>query len=267
MLLGLLIVAASAYFAGGAWLMRYRLEPLLFPRISLPRTAAIKVRSITGEHGNSLLVRKYGNPSVGCVVFFPGQHGNIAAYESDLFPAFTAQGLAVLAISYPGQNGAAGRANLSEIPALIQRAVAELGGECPSSRTVFYGRSLGSMLAAYSASRSVPAGLILESAAPSLSAALRVQLASRWYLKPLVLLPISKLLAHDYSLPEALLKAPALPVVLFQGTADTQTPLKLLEDIKLPSNLLLVPVAGGTHSTTFVLARRQLVATALSMLR
>ena len=45
---------------------------------------------------------------------------------------------------------------------------------------------------------------ILESAAPSLSSAIRVRLDARWYLAPLSWLPVSELLEKDYSVAAAM---------------------------------------------------------------
>jgi alpha-beta hydrolase superfamily lysophospholipase len=266
----LITVAAFAlvYFAVGACLLRFALEPLVLPQVasSTPATVPLFLR-ITGADGDAMLVWRYGKPKVGCVVFFPGQHGLISAYEKHLFPAFSDQGVAVLAVAYPGQNGAPGTSHLSEILALATRVVASAQSTCPGHRVVVYGRSLGSMVAAYVAARSDPAGLILESAAPSLSSAIRVRLSSRGSLAPLALLPVSSLLARDYSLAEALSSMRDVPAVVFQGTADSQTPLAALRAAGVPGNLRLVVVSGGTHSSTALLARDRMIQTALSMLQ
>lgn len=256
------------YFVVGAYLLRFALEPLVLPHVtpSAHTTAPLFLR-INGDDGNAMLVRRYGTPKVGCVVFFPGQHGVISAYEKNLFPAFSAQGIAVLAVAYPGQNGAPGTPHLPEILALAAQVAASAQAVCPGHRVVVYGRSLGSMVAAYAASRSHPAGLILESAAPSFSSAIRLRLNSRWYLAPLALLPVSRLLAHDYSLAEALSSTLDVPTVVFQGTADSETPLSVLRAGGVPGNLRLVVVSGGAHSTTYLLARDRIIQTIRSMLR
>ena len=110
-------------------------------------------------------------------------------------------------------------------------------------------------------------GLILESAAPSFSSAIRLRLTSRWYLAPLALLPVSRLLTHDYSLAEALSSTLDVPAVVFQGTADSETPLSVLRAAGVPGNLKLVVVSGGAHSTTYLLARGRIIQATLSMLR
>lgn len=261
-------IFVSLYFAVGVYLLLFGLEPLLLPHVAPPaHTTAPLLLRISGDDGNAMLVRRYGTPTEGCVVFFPGQHGIISAYEKNLFPAFSARGIGVLAIAYPGQNGATGTPHLSEIMALASQVVASAQATCPGHRVVLYGRSFGSMVAAYAVGRSHPTGLILESAAPSFSSAIRLRLNSRWYLAPLALLPVSRLLARDYSLAEALSRTLDMPAVVFQGTADSETPLSVLREAGIPSNLRLVLVLGGAHSTTELLARARIVQAALSMLR
>lgn len=267
----LLLTAAAfvlLYFAAGACFFRFGVESWVLPRVApASGTPAPLFLRITGEGGGAILVRRYGTPTVGCVVFFPGQHGILPKYKKHMFPAFAAQGLAVLAVAYPGQNGAPGTPHLRQFMALAAQVVTAAQERCPGHNVVVYGRSLGSMVAAYAAGKSHPTGLILESAAPSFAQAIRLRVNARWYLAPLALLPISKLLAHDYSLADALSTTPDMPAVVFQGTADNETPLADLRAAGVPRNLRLVVVAGGAHATTDLLARDQIIQTALSMLR
>ncbi|WP_245734830.1 alpha/beta hydrolase [Rhodanobacter glycinis] len=267
----LLTIAAFVlfYFVAGACFFRFGVESLVLPHVALSaQTTAPLFLRIGGDDGNAILVRRYGTPKVGCVVFFPGQHGNISAYIRNLFPAFVAHGIAVLAVAYPGQNGAPGTPHhLHEIMVLATQTAEAAQATCPGHRIVLYGRSLGSMVAAYAAAKTHPAGLILDSAARSFSSAIRLRLNARWYLAPLALLPVPRLLAHDYSLAEALSSMRDVPAVVFQGTADRETPLSDLRAAGMPGNLKLVVVSGGTHSTTDLLARDRTMQTALTMLR
>lgn len=268
----LLVLAGSVaafYFGAAAYLCHFDIEQLLFRTVaSAGAHDEQSLRRVPGSHGNALLVRQYGRPRVGCVVFFPGQHGEVARYQKDLFPAYAANGLAVFALSYPGQDGAPGRTKLDEIQWLSSKALGVVSEACPLSRTVLVGRSLGSMLAAYATQGIRPAGLILEAATPSLSSAIDVRLRSHWYLSPLARLPVSKLLPHDYSLAEALTDTPSFPVVVFQGTADEQTPIGLLHAAgALPARARLVAVPGGTHSDTYRLVLKDYVDSALHMIR
>jgi hypothetical protein len=261
--------SAALYFGSAAYVCHFEIEQLLFPTVAWAGVHDEQsLHLVPGRHGNSLLVRQYGKPQVGCVVFFPGQHGGIARYQKDLFPAYAANGLAVFALSYPGQDEAPGRAKLDEIQFLSKKALDVVRAACPLSKTVLVGRSLGSMVAAYATQGIRPAGLILEAAAPSLSSAVLVRLRSHWYLSPLAGLPVSKLLPHDYSLAEALTVTPSFPVVVFQGTADEHTPIGLLRPAGvIPAGARLVPIPGGTHSNTYRLVLKDYVDVALRMIR
>ncbi|QQZ28326.1 hypothetical protein HMY34_05920 [Thiothrix subterranea] len=123
------------------------------------------------------------------------------------------------------------------------------------------------MLAAYTANIYPAAGLVLESAAPSLSVAVTRSLQAKWYLSPLADLPIAAILPHDYSLMEALSDIPNVPAVIFQGTADTQTPIvDLYKPNAIPAHIRVIPVQGGTHSDTYRHITRVYVETVLQML-
>jgi len=265
-LFGIAIGLAAVYFSVGAYVLRFRLESVLLPHTSAPASPPAPELQPLGHNGE-LFVRRYGIPRLGCVLFFPGQHGNLTAYQRDLFPAFAARGIEVLAVAYPGQDGASGIASLTHIQALATEAVSAAGAVCPEHSVVLYGRSLGAMVAAYSAANHRPAGLILEGAAPSLSSAVRRRLSSHWYSLPWMALPVSSLLRQEFSLAKALLATPSTPVVCFQGTADAEAPLGDLQDAPDLGKLRIIVVPGGTHASTYELAKDRIVETVMSMLR
>lgn len=265
-LFGIAIGLAAAYFSVGAYVLRFRLESVLLSPTSAPASPPAPELQPLG-HSGELFVRRYGVPRLGCVLFFPGQHGNLPAYQRDLFPAFAARGIEVLAVAYPGQDGASGTASLTHFQSLATEAVAAASAVCPEHSVVLYGRSLGAMVAAYSAANHRPAGLILEGAAPSLSSAVRMRLSSHWYSVAWAALPVPSLLRQEFSLAQALSAIPSIPVVLFQGTADTETPPRALQNARGLGKLHIIMVSDGTHTSTYELARDQIVETAVSMLR
>ena len=245
----------ATYFAVGAYVLRFKLEQQL-----LPHTNSV-------QSPPAPILRRYGEPNLGCVLFFPGQHGNLTDYQRDLFPAFTSRGIAVLDVAYPGQDGTSGNPNIDAIQATAQRALDAAHSTCGERKVVVYGRSFGSMVAAYSIINHPQVGLILEAASPSLSSAVQTRLKSRWYLAPLTILPISSLLKHDFSLAQALRGSQPTPTVVFQGTSDAQTPISALQTGTGLEKLHIVAVLNGTHSNTFLLAKDQIVETAVLMLK
>jgi alpha-beta hydrolase superfamily lysophospholipase len=248
------LAVAVLYVAFIAGILRFGIDRLAIPASASAYVTPDALTRVAGSSGNEVLIRRYGKPDLGCVVFFPGQHGNAPRYDLRLFRTFTAEGIAVFALSYPGQDGAHGRASLAEVARLSRRAIEPVVAQCQPQRTVFDGRSLGAMLAAY-ASRNLPiAGVILEGAAPSLHDAVERQMRAHWYTAPLAKLAASGILPHDYSLAEALASEPKTPVILLQGTKDDETPIEALQtDGTLPRNARLIPVPGGTHSNAYLI--------------
>jgi pimeloyl-ACP methyl ester carboxylesterase len=186
-------------------------------------------------------------------------------YEQAVVPQLLRRDLRVYLIAYPGQFGSDSAAPLGELRSLAGAAIEQVARECSSPKLVIVGRSLGSMIAAYAAQRGHAAGLVLESTSPRFSTFLRTNLRARWYLWPLVLLPVQRLLKEDYSL-NAALTGIHRPVVIFQGTKDELTPISDLATESFPQNVKVISVENATHSNTFSLALPQYVATILDML-
>lgn len=262
--LGIACGLVALYFGIGACVLHFGLESLLLPRTAA-RASLAPLRAL--DHGGELWVRRYGKARLGCVMFFPGRHGNLPGYERSLFPAFTARGIAVLAVAYPGQDGAPGAPRLSHLEGIYEHAFPAASMACRGHPVVLYGRSLGAMVASYSAADHRPAGLILEGAAPSLSSAVKAHLASHWYSAPWAALPVPLLLPRDFSLAQALSPGRTTPVVCFQGAADAETPLSALQGEPGLEGLHIVVVPGGTHASTYAVAENRIVEEAVSMLR
>lgn len=199
--------------------------------------------------------------------FFPGQHGNEPRYERTLFPSYLAEGISVFAVVYPGQDGAAGRGTTNEIKSFARQALRMVARTCSPEKTVLVGRSLGSMIAAYASMDSAVAGLVLEGASPTLSAAIRMRLLSKSWLTPLSHLPIESLLSTDFSIGEALSHRTNLPIVLIQGEKDILAPIAALQrsDV-LPPGTHIIEVRGGTHANSYILAPRAHVDAVLEIL-
>lgn len=265
----LAVIVFGLYFCSAIYVLRFQLDHFLFPYKEVANGVNPKnAISVIGPNGNGILIRHYGSPRLGCILFFPGQHGGIKSYEDNLFPSYVASGIAVYAISYPGQDGAKGRSNIQDIQSLSLKAIDTIRDVCPLNKTVFVGRSLGAMIAAYAAGVSNPVGLVLEGAAPSLSSGVIAYMSNRWYLSPITLLPLHVVLSHDYSLSEALPTLPKFPIIVFQGAKDDQTPVDALQSSKkLPRNTQLVVVPNGTHANTYQLIISQYVQSIFSMLK
>jgi acetyl esterase/lipase len=267
-----LIGLATAYAVAGACLLRFDLDRLLFAASPAPVASAgfAEAFRLPGHDGAAMLVRRFDGAMpaqrLGCVVWFPGHQGGFDRYARELFPDLEKAGLVVYAVAYPGQDGAPGPARIDDVQALSATAVSSVVAACGRTHTVVAGRSLGGMVAAYAAGVAPPAGLVIESTSPSLSAGIRAALRDRWFLRPLALLPVDRLVPHDFSLAEAV--PSELHVVIFQGSADTRTPLAdLWPDATEPAHPPIVVVDGGTHTDTLQRAKPAMIATMLGMIR
>jgi alpha-beta hydrolase superfamily lysophospholipase len=262
--LGCLFGLGVAYFAGAACLLRFGLSRMLFPPTpAVGEGVAKPAQRVTHGVQGDVLLRRYTEGRRACVIFFPGQHGMAAGYD---FRFLGESGIAVWVLAYPGQDGAAGRTDLHDIVGDVAAAVRALDGACPAQQRVFVGVSLGATLAAHVAREVAPAGLVLVSAAPSLSTAISTRLRSHAWSAPLALLPISHIVPDDYRLDDALIAIRARSVLVFQGTADEQTPLPALREMlaSLPG-VTVVGVPGGTHSSSFFLSREAMARSILAM--
>jgi predicted alpha/beta-hydrolase family hydrolase len=264
-----LAIALTLYFGVGAWVLHFVVEDHVVVRGSLPSSAMGQDKlSFTSATGRFLSARTVGSGLSGCTVIFPGQHGPSPQYEQAVVPLLVERGVRVYLLAYPGQSGTEAGASLREIRHLSRLALAQIAQQCPPSKLVVVGRSLGAMVAAYAAPAGHPSGLVLEAASPSFSTAIRRRLNARWYLRPLLGLPIERLLSENYSLSSALCCGQMPPTVVFQGTRDTQAP---LEDLAwpgaLPHNVKLVSIADATHSNVFLLTLPQYVNTIMDMLK
>jgi len=264
-----LVGLAVAYAVAAACLLRFDLDRLLFPSVPLQSDskAFTEAFRLAGHDGAAMVVRRFdrseSSAGLGCVVYFPGHEGGLDRYSRDLFPDLERAGLVVYAVAYPGQDGAPGRARVDDVQSLAATVVSMVVATCGRNRTVVAGRSLGAMIAAYACGDTSPAGLVLESTAPSLSAGIRGTLRQHWFLRPLALIPIGGIVAHDFSLAEAL--PSRLHVAIFQGSADTRTPLEDLSNEAVHASI--VAIDGGTHTDTLERARPAMIATMLGMIR
>jgi hypothetical protein len=263
-----LLLFLCAYFFIGAYLIHKKIPQLLFPSITLAdKTNELSSFELQNSSNNGLIVREYGESTQHCLIFFPGQHGGAKRYENEIFPLFQKNHFKVFSISYSGQDGAKGQVN--KIPPLIElihQAMKNISAQCPAKSTVVYGRSLGATVAAFAMAKQKVSGIILESVAPSLSLAIKHYLQSKWYLFPLSSLPISRLLNNDFQLSTAFSQVKETPIAIFQGSLDTKTPLKTLEENwDYPGNVSLHIIDQGLHANTHLKAKLKILNLAKTM--
>jgi len=258
LLIGVVIIL---YFSAGTVLLRFGLERHLIVSAELSSSTPGKWLTFPSIKGEALTARTLGVGTSGCVVVFPGRHGPSPAYEAAVVPPLTRRDVKVFLLSYPAH------ASLNEIPELARLAVNEVTKDCGPARVILVGRSLGSLVAAYASRDAHVAGLLLESTSPRFSMAIRREFQRRWYLRPMTLLPVERLVPRDYSLGDAFQDSRMPKTIIFQGTADDQTPFgDLTQRDALPPGVALLPVDNANHSNVFSHALSKYLETIFDML-
>ena len=101
------------------------------------------------------------------VIYWHGNGGNLSLWL-DVFVDIQQRGFSVLAVDYRGYGGSGGRPSEKGIyldaDATLRHFAERLRRK--DVRTIYWGRSLGSVVAAYAAAKSAPDALVLESAFP-----------------------------------------------------------------------------------------------------
>lgn len=100
------------------------------------------------------------------IIYFHGNGGNLSVWAPILVNV-ARRGYSVLAVDYRGYGLSSGRPTerglYRDVDAVVDRAWREADGRTP---IVYWGRSLGTAMAAYAATIKPPAGIILESGFP-----------------------------------------------------------------------------------------------------
>ncbi len=254
----LMLALLALYFLLPALLLRFAIDQLTFTAQINDATHEDQRYEVKVGSGRSVVVRRYGSANAACVIFFPGQHGGIGTYERTLFPQIEGVGAVVYAVSYPGQDGAAGSSRLRWLNEDVAAAIdfVKRSTPCIPAQSVFVGRSLGATVALKEAVRFSPRGVLLDGVSPDLSGVVqawfeRHPLAIGWRL-----LPVRPLLADDFALADIATKLPATPVVIFQGMADRVTPFESMR-VWASANpaIRFIPVRGASHENAYMLGR------------
>jgi fermentation-respiration switch protein FrsA (DUF1100 family) len=170
----------------------------------------------------------------GQVVFFHGNGGNLSLWL-DVIVDMRRRGLSVLAIDYRGYGDSSGRPSENGVYRDAAASIRLFGERLqkPDVPLIFWGRSLGSPVAAYAASQTTPDGLVLETPMPHARALLRTN-------------PIAWLLSFlsSYSFSTSKFVGPLnVPLLVVHGDADSLVPYEAGKRVY---------AAAGSQRKTFV---------------
>lgn len=238
LLLGLLVVI---------WFVRL-VEPRLafFPLSGedvTPANAGVDftARTIDTSDGERLRLWHLPRPDARArVVYFHGNGGNLSMWSDVLVPLWQ-RGFEVIAVDYRGYGLSTGapseRGLYRDVDATLEAEHAMAPAGVP---LIYWGRSLGVVMAAYGASRRAPDGLILEAGFPSMRSVVAgnpVLWVLSWF--------------SSYRFPAAeWLSAVRSPALVLHGDRDSVIPYRLgrqlHEAIAGPKTFVTIP--GGDHN-------------------
>ena len=237
-----------AVFAAVVWLVRW-LEPRLafFPftgETVTPRHAGIDYQpvSLSTNDGERLHAWHLTRPDARAdVVYFHGNGGNLSVW-SDVFVGLWREGFDVLAIDYRGYGLSTGTPSelglYRDVDATLRFVDSRSRAE--SRPLIYWGRSLGTVMAAYAASQRAPDGIVLESGFPSMRSVLETN-PVMWTLS----------WGSSYRLPTAEWMAGVrTPALVLHGDRDSVIPYRLGQRLyaALPGPKTFVTLPGGDHN-------------------
>jgi len=199
--------------------------------------------SIATRDGEQLRAWWLRHPSPkASILYFHGNGGNLSVW-APILSSIVHRGYEMLAFDYRGYGLSTGRPSeqglYRDVDAVIDHFAKRASKGAP---LVYWGRSLGVVMAAYAATRGSSDGLILESGFPSTRALLR---------DSLVMFLLSG--ASSYRFPAAQFlqrRGSNRPVLVLHGDHDRVVPIKqgwaLFETMSEPKQFVAIP--GGDHN-------------------
>jgi uncharacterized protein len=202
---------------------------------------AVTIATKDGERLHGWWMR-HSSPKA-CVLYFHGNGGNLSIW-APILAVIVRRGYTVLAFDYRGYGLSTGRPTEQGLYRDVEAAIVEFRSrESPTpAPRLYWGRSLGTAMAAYAATIDAPDALILESGFPSARSLLRGS-------------PVMSVLSlfSTYRFPTAafLERRPTpTPVLILHGDADRIVPIdqgrQLFERLSEPKQF--VTIKGGDHN-------------------
>jgi fermentation-respiration switch protein FrsA (DUF1100 family) len=198
--------------------------------------------SVTTADGERLRVWRLARPDARAqVVYFHGNGGNLSIW-SDILVALWREGYDLIAFDYRGyglSTGAPSEAGLYRDVDAVVSAVQDQFRQ-RGIPLVYWGRSLGTTMAAYAATIRPPDGIVLEAGFPSMRTVVRtspVLWALAWF--------------SSYQFPTAQWMAKTkVPVLVLHGDADSVIPYRLGQELyeQLAGDKRFVTITGGDHN-------------------
>jgi alpha-beta hydrolase superfamily lysophospholipase len=179
------------------------------------------------------------SPVKGVVLYFHGNRKNIAWYAK-YAPNFTKNGYEVWMIDYPGYGKSTGTLTEQLLYNYAEQLYKLAAARFAKDNIILYGKSMGSGIAAYIASRKNCKELILETPYYSITS-----LSAHYF----PIYPVSSMI--HYKIPSyQYLQQVIVPVTIFHGTSDGVIPYSNAEKLKpfLKAADAFITIEGGSHN-------------------
>lgn len=206
-----------------------------------PGSTGIPYESLDVRTGDGEVLRAWWMPrdeAAATVLYLHGNGGNLSLW-SPVLERVWRRGFAVLAIDYRGYGASTGSPSESGLYRDVDAAIEVLEARHPRRPIVYWGRSLGSVMAAYACTRRTPDGLILEAGFPDARAVLEGS--------PLWLL--SWMSSYRFPAARFLERVPT-PTLVIHGERDQVVSVtlgrRLYDAVRGPKRLFIVE--GGDHN-------------------
>lgn len=175
------------------------------------------------------------------VLYFHGNGGNLSVW-APILSGVARQGFVVVAFDYRGYGASSGRPTeqglYRDVEAVVERFLALPRRQLP---VVYWGRSLGTVMAAYATTVAAPDGVILESGFPDARSVARSS--------PLLSV-LSVFSSYRFPAAEFMRRSAPPPTLVMHGDSDSIVPFELgrslFERIKEPKTFLTI--RGGDHN-------------------
>ena len=243
------LVFTLACTLGALWILVRLLEPraAFFPSRGeqvTPAAMGVAFDALDVRTGDGETLRAWRLPHarpLAEVVYFHGNGGNLALW-SPVLAGLHRRGFSVLAVDYRGYGLSTGRPSERGLYRDIDATLTLLdeARRDPRVPLVYWGRSLGTAVAAYAAARRAPDGVLLEAGFPDARALLRhmpVLWALSWF--------------SSYRFPTARWMLDVrVPTLVIHGTEDTIVPFEVGEQLfaQLAGPKRFHAVPGGDHN-------------------
>jgi uncharacterized protein len=230
------------------WMVRYYEPQLAFyptkGQDATPADYGVPFAPLTVTTSDGARIRVWHMPHASPraqVVYFHGNGGNLSMWAEILVP-IARRGLEVIAFDYRGYGLSTGSPTETGLYRDVDAVLALAHGRLrrPGVPMVYWGRSLGTTMAAYATTVQRPAGVILEAGFPSMQAVVRSN----------PLLRVASWFA-SYEFPTArYLAAAPVPALVLHGDKDSVIAFQLGRELHdaIAGDKQFVTIKGGDHN-------------------